>query len=89
MAIPDKKTRSVRLTLEVDARLRAICDHLGTNPNAYLINKIGEAISASEQKYFSKANEQGMFELGRSFERQNFEDGSFMPAPDPDPETFK
>jgi hypothetical protein len=43
-----KKSRTVRLTPELDSRLLALCDHLGTNPNAYLVTEIGKAISRDE-----------------------------------------
>lgn len=43
-----KKSRSIRLTPDLDDRLVALCDHIGTNPNAYLVAEIGKAISRDE-----------------------------------------
>lgn len=44
----EKITKTVRLTPEINNRLVELCDHLGVNVNAYLICKIGEAISRDE-----------------------------------------
>lgn len=40
--------RTVRLTVDVNQRLLDLCDHLGTNPNAYLVTEIGKAIARDE-----------------------------------------
>ena len=43
-----KITKTIRLNHDVYQRLVALCDHLGTNPNAYLISEIGKCISRDE-----------------------------------------
>jgi hypothetical protein len=43
--------RTIRLTPEVNERLIVLCDHLGTNPNAYLVAEIGKAISRDELSF--------------------------------------
>lgn len=48
MSYENKKSRTVRLESSVDDRLVALCKHIGTNPNAYLIAEIGKAISRDE-----------------------------------------
>lgn len=43
--------RTIRLTPEVNDRLIVLCEHLGTNPNAYLVSEIGKAISRDELSF--------------------------------------
>lgn len=40
--------RTVRLTPDINSRLLVLCEHLGTNPNAYLVTEIGKAVSRDE-----------------------------------------
>lgn len=49
-----KKGRTIRLLPEVDARLVALCAHLGVNPNAYMLSEIGKAVARDELSYASK-----------------------------------
>lgn len=44
----DKVSRSLKLEADINDRLVAVCKHLGVNPNAYLVNEIGKAISRDE-----------------------------------------
>ena len=46
-----KVGRTVRLEPDVNARLIALCEHLGVNVNAYLVGEIGKAISRDEVSY--------------------------------------
>lgn len=43
-----KVARSLKLEANLDARLVALCAHLGVNPNAYLLNEVGKAVSRDE-----------------------------------------
>jgi len=43
-----KASRTVRLTQDLNNRLVALCTHLGTNPNSYLVSEIGKCISRDE-----------------------------------------
>lgn len=55
----DKKPkvgRTVKLEGDINDRLLALCAHLGVNPNSYLVNKIGEAISKDEVSYIASRN---------------------------------
>jgi hypothetical protein len=55
----DKKPkvgRTVKLESGINDRLLSLCDHLGVNPNSYLVNKIGEAISKDEVSYIASRN---------------------------------
>lgn len=55
----DKKPkvgRTVKLESDINDRLLSLCEHLGVNPNSYLINKIGEAISKDEVSYIASRN---------------------------------
>lgn len=55
----DKKPkvgRTVKLESGINDRLLSLCDHLGVNPNSYLVNKIGEAISKDEVSYMASRN---------------------------------
>ena len=67
MRAEDKKTRTIRLTPDVDQRLEALCQHLGTNVNAFLITKIGEIVSTSELAFISKNNSNDMLSQVTSF----------------------
>lgn len=44
----DKVSRSLKLEADINDRLVAVCKHLGVNPNAYLVNEIGKAVSRDE-----------------------------------------
>lgn len=57
----DKITRTVRLTPEIDARLRALAEHLGTNVNAYLISEIGKAVSRDELAFLASKNNSNLY----------------------------
>lgn len=57
----DKITRTVRLTPEVNQRLVELCEHLGTNPNAYLISEIGKAVSRDEIAFRAQKNQAEIF----------------------------
>lgn len=55
--------RTVRLTADVNDRLNALCEHIGTNPNSYLVNAIGKAIAQDEialnvKKHQAEASQQ-------------------------------
>lgn len=51
-----KVGRTVNLESSVNDRLISLCAHLGVNPNSYLLNKIGEAISKDEVSYIASRN---------------------------------
>lgn len=53
--------RTIRLTSAMNDRLVALCDHLGTNPNAYLVNEIGKAISRDEVHFKVAQQSEDMF----------------------------
>lgn len=58
----DKKPkigRTVKLEHNLNERLIALCAHLGVNPNAYLLNKIGEAVSRDEVSYLASTHVNG------------------------------
>ncbi len=55
--------RTVRLTADINQRLIELCEHLGTNPNAYLVNEIGKAIARDEVAFRATRQTQGMMEL--------------------------
>jgi|TARA_B100001059_G_C17795493_1_gene562795 hypothetical protein len=64
-----KVGRTVKLESDINDRLLSLCEHLGVNPNSYLINKIGEAISKDEVSYIASrhvANQNN--ELAKFFE---------------------
>lgn len=48
-----KVGRTVKLESDINDRLLSLCEHLGVNPNSYLVNKIGEAISKDEVSYIA------------------------------------
>jgi predicted DNA-binding protein len=53
----DKVPRSLKLESDINDRLVAVCRHLGVNPNAYLINEIGKAISRDEVAFVVAKNQ--------------------------------
>ena len=59
----DKITRTVRLTPDINQRLIELCEHIGTNPNAYLISEIGKAISRDEVAFRSQKNSADLYSL--------------------------
>jgi len=44
----EKVARSLKLEANLNERLVALCAHLGVNPNAYLLNEVGKAVSRDE-----------------------------------------
>jgi hypothetical protein len=54
--------RTVRLTQDINQRLIDLCDHLGTNPNAYLVNEIGKSIARDEVTFLVKRSQGEMFD---------------------------
>jgi hypothetical protein len=44
-----KYPRSMRLDLEVNRKLEAVCKALGTNANSYILNELGKAINRDYQ----------------------------------------
>lgn len=44
----EKVSRSLKLDVQLNDRLVKLCEHLGVNPNAYLLNEVGKAISRDE-----------------------------------------
>lgn len=59
----DKITRTVRLTPDINQRLIDLCDHIGTNPNAYLIAEIGKCISRDELTFRATKNNADLHSL--------------------------
>lgn len=62
MSDEKKYTRTIRLTTDVNDRLIALCEHLGTNPNSYLVNEIGKAISRDELAFKAQKNTNAMMD---------------------------
>ena len=48
-----KVARNVKIHKTVDDRLVALCEHLGMNPNAYLVSVIGKAVAQDEVSFLS------------------------------------
>jgi hypothetical protein len=74
MTNEDKKVRTIRLTHSMNARLEALCEHLGTNPNAFLITKIGEIVSTSEITFKSQQSQSAMVDILAQFANSASED---------------
>lgn len=60
---PNKHARTISLTNDMNERLLALCEHLGTNPNSYMINEIGKAVSRDEITFKAKTNQDDMMKL--------------------------
>lgn len=62
MTIEKKKKvgRTINLESHMNDRLIELCAHLGVNPNAYLLNEIGKAISRDELSYKAAQQTQQM-----------------------------
>lgn len=43
-----KHSRTINITWDMHERLVALCEHLGTNPNSYIVNEIGKCVSRDE-----------------------------------------
>ena len=48
-----KVNKSIKITADLNNRLNALCEHLGVNPNAYLLNEVGKAISRDEVAFMA------------------------------------
>ncbi len=53
----DKITRTIRFRPDIDKRLVDLCNHIGTNPNAYLVTEIGKCIARDELAFVSQKNQ--------------------------------
>lgn len=61
-----RKVRTLKLAKNVDERLVALCEHLGTNPNAYLIHVIGKSVSRDEMTFKTQQKQETAYsELGQ------------------------
>jgi hypothetical protein len=56
----DKVARSLKLEANLNDRLVALCAHLGVNPNAYLLNEVGKAVSRDEIALVATNNSKDM-----------------------------
>lgn len=57
-----KKPRSLSLTPEVEDKLLKLCDQLGVNPHAYLLNEVGKAVNRDYLAYQIAEGQQNMFQ---------------------------
>lgn len=57
----NKHSRSISLTIDMHERLLALCDHLGTNPNSYMVNEIGKAVSRDEMIYKTQTKQSDFY----------------------------
>lgn len=55
-----RKVRSIRLTVGMDDRLVALCKHLGTNPNSYMLNELGKCVARDELTFKLHENQTEM-----------------------------
>lgn len=51
-----KHSRTISITWDMHERLTLLCEHLGTNPNSYIVNEIGKAVSRDELIFKTKKN---------------------------------
>lgn len=72
-----KVNKSIKITADLNNRLNALCEHLGVNPNAYLLNEVGKAISRDEVAFMatkaaaeSQAKQAAIFDLMLQAESQ-------------------
>lgn len=58
--------RTVRLSSDINQRLLDLCDHLGVNPNAYLVGEIGKAVARDELSFRAQKQNADLFrQLGQ------------------------
>ena len=57
-----KKPRSLSLSPEVEDILLKLCDRLGVNPHAYLLNEVGKAVNRDYLAYQIAEGQQNMFQ---------------------------
>ena len=62
MSVIKKKPRSLSLTQEVEDKLLKLCDQLGVNPHAYLLNEVGKAVNRDYLAYQIAEGQQNMFQ---------------------------
>jgi hypothetical protein len=53
--------RTVRLSPDINRRLLDLCEHLGVNPNAYLIGEIGKAVARDELTFRAQQQNELLF----------------------------
>ena len=42
---PKKRPRTLTLSVDVETKLLKLCEQLGVNPHAYLVNEVGKAVN--------------------------------------------
>ena len=57
-----KKPRSLSLTPEVEDKLLKLCERLGVNPHAYLLNEVGKAVNRDYLAFQVAERQQNMFQ---------------------------
>ena len=62
MSVLKKKPRSLSLTPEIEDKLLKLCDRLGVNPHAYLLNEVGKAVNRDYLAYQIAEGQQNMFQ---------------------------
>ena len=62
MSVIKKKPRSLSLTPEVEDKLLKLCDQLGVNPHAYLLNEVGKAVNRDYLAFQVAVRQQNMFQ---------------------------
>ena len=62
MSVIKKKPRSLSLTPEVEDKLLKLCDQLGVNPHAYLLNEVGKAVNRDYLAFQVAERQQNMFQ---------------------------
>ena len=57
-----KKPRSLSLTPEVEDKLLKLCERLGVNPHAYLLNEVGKAVNRDYLAFQVAERQQNMYQ---------------------------
>jgi predicted DNA-binding protein len=66
----NRAPRSIRLTIDVNDRLIALCNQLGVTPNSYLIQAIGKAITQDELHFKLRENSDNVANMMKQFTDQ-------------------
>lgn len=59
---PKKRPRTLTLSVDVETKLLKLCEQLGVNPHAYLVNEVGKAVNRDYLAYQIAEGQQNMFQ---------------------------
>lgn len=81
MSALKKRPRSLSLTPEIEDKLLKLCEQLGVNPHAYLLNEVGKCVNRDYLAFQTAANQTAVLQSFMSNLEQVFELEQSKPKP--------